>query len=156
MEYHEEFLGSSTGKDTFHLYLAHGWHSKRMFRQDVFSCTKSIVKSPWIQIHLISSPTDILTLITYRPFNALKSLIPSAGPQIWITSSLVSFNKSAPGINIRKWVIKAKILLVNDLKWTLLQGHLITSMLQSSSLAWHIRPSMTWPLHPLPPPFPPN
>lgn len=35
--------------------------------------------------------------ITHRPFSALKSLIPSAGPQIWITSSLVSFNRSAPG-----------------------------------------------------------
>lgn len=34
---------------------------------------------------------------THRPFSALKSLIPSAGPQIWMTSSLVSFNRSAPG-----------------------------------------------------------
>lgn len=33
---------------------------------------------------------------THRPFSALKSLIPSAGPQICMTSSLVSFNKSAP------------------------------------------------------------
>ena len=111
MKDREEFLGSSTGNDNFHLYLAHSWHSNRMFWQDVFSCTKSIVKSPWIQIHLESNPTDILTLITYRPFNALKSLIPSAGPQIWITSSLVSFNKSAPVINISKWVIRQRFSL---------------------------------------------
>lgn len=33
---------------------------------------------------------------THRPFSALKSLMPSAGPQIWMTSSLVSFSRSAP------------------------------------------------------------
>lgn len=35
-------------------------------------------------------------LHTYRPFSALKSRMPSAGPQIWMTSSLVSFRRSAP------------------------------------------------------------
>lgn len=39
---------------------------------------------------------DQLLEQTHRPFKALKSLMPSAGPQIWITSSLVSFSKSAP------------------------------------------------------------
>lgn len=34
--------------------------------------------------------------MTHRPFSALNSLIPSAGPQIWMTSSLVSFSRSAP------------------------------------------------------------
>lgn len=33
---------------------------------------------------------------THLDLSALKSLIPSAGPQIWTRSSLVSFNKSEP------------------------------------------------------------
>lgn len=40
---------------------------------------------------------------THRPFSALKSLIPSAGPQICMTSSLVSFNKSAPSAREQSW-----------------------------------------------------
>lgn len=33
---------------------------------------------------------------SYRPLSALNSRMPSAGPQIWMTSSRVSFSRSAP------------------------------------------------------------
>lgn len=48
---------------------------------------------------------------THRPFRALKSLMPSAGPQIWMTSSLVSFNRSAPAHNAQHKHVRKRFSL---------------------------------------------
>lgn len=42
---------------------------------------------------------------THLDLSALNSLIPSAGPQIWTTSSRVSFNKSEPDDEFKKSVL---------------------------------------------------
>lgn len=62
MVYHQEFLESSVRKDIFHLYLVHRIQIECFDKMDL--AVQQKLKNPWIQIHLKSNLTDILTLNT--------------------------------------------------------------------------------------------